>query len=154
MNKVILFFYIVFLTGFASYAQKNAISEKSGNPVFPGWYADPEAALFNNTYWIYPTYSAPYDKQVFFDAFSSTDLVNWKKHSDITDTSKIKWAYRAMWAPAVVEKDKKYYFFFGANDIQNDEQSGGIGIAIADKPEGPFKDYLGKPLAVSYTHLT
>jgi beta-xylosidase len=23
---------------------------------------------------------------------------------------------------------------------------GGIGVAVADKPEGPFKDYLGKPL--------
>ncbi|MEY2836113.1 MAG: hypothetical protein RLZZ557_1775, partial [Bacteroidota bacterium] len=40
----------------------------SGNPLFPGWYADPEAVIFDNTYWIYPTYSAPYDKQVFMDA--------------------------------------------------------------------------------------
>jgi len=146
MNKVIIFFYIVLFNGLTLYAQTKTTSQKSGNPLFPGWYADPEAALFNNTYWIYPTYSASYDKQVFFDAFSSSDLVNWIKHRDITDTSKIKWAHRAMWAPAIVEKDKKYYFFFGANDIQNDQQSGGIGIAIADKPEGPFKDYLGKPL--------
>jgi beta-xylosidase len=146
MNKVIIFFYIVLFNGLTLYAQTKTTSQKSGNPLFPGWYADPEAALFNNTYWIYPTYSASYDKQVFFDAFSSSDLVNWIKHRDITDTSKIKWAHRAMWAPAIVEKDKKYYLFFGANDIQNDQQSGGIGIAIADKPEGPFKDYLGKPL--------
>ena len=39
----------------------------SGNPVFEGWYADPEAHS-SRTYWIYPTYSAPYDKQMFFDA--------------------------------------------------------------------------------------
>jgi beta-xylosidase len=51
-----------------------------------------------------------------------------------------------MWAPAIVEKDNKYYFFFGANDIQNDQEVGGIGVAIADKPGGPYKDYLGKPL--------
>jgi len=51
-----------------------------------------------------------------------------------------------MWAPAIIEKNKKYYFFFGANDIQNDQQTGVIGVSIADKPEGPFKDYLGKPL--------
>jgi hypothetical protein len=38
----------------------------SGNPVFEGWYADPEAVIFGDTFWIYPTYSAPYDKQVFF----------------------------------------------------------------------------------------
>lgn len=51
-----------------------------------------------------------------------------------------------MWAPAIIQKGGKYYFFFGANDIQNNEQSGGIGVAVADKPEGPYKDYLGKPL--------
>ncbi len=50
--------------------------QSSGNPVFEGWYADPEAAVFGNEYWIYPTYSAPYEKQVFMDAFSSPDLIN------------------------------------------------------------------------------
>jgi beta-xylosidase len=118
----------------------------SGNPVFEGWYADPEGVIFGDTYWIYPTYSAPYDKQVFFDCFSSKDLVTWQKHSRILSTDDVKWARRAMWAPSVIEKDGKYYFFFGANDIQNDEAIGGIGVAVADKPSGPFKDYLGKPL--------
>ncbi len=51
-----------------------------------------------------------------------------------------------MWALAIVEKGGKYYMFFGANDIQSDKEHGGIGIAISDHPEGPFKDYLGKPL--------
>ena len=81
-----------------------------------------------------------------FDAFSSKDLVSWTKHPNILDTSSIQWARRAMWAPAVIEKNGKYYFFFSANDIQNGNQKGGIGIAIADQPAGPFKDYLGKPL--------
>lgn len=118
----------------------------SGNPIFPGWYADPEAVVFNNTYWVYPTYSAPYEKQVFMDAFSSTDLVNWKKHERIIDTSSIKWARRALWAPAAVKKGNQYFLFFAANDIQNNDEYGGIGVAVSDKPEGPFKDYLGKPL--------
>ena len=39
----------------------------SGNPVFPGWYADPEGIVFGDEYWIYPTYSAPYDEQTFMD---------------------------------------------------------------------------------------
>src|SRR5690606_37407037 len=112
----------------------------------PGWYADPEAVVFNNTYWVYPTYSAPYEKQVFMDAFSSTDLVNWKKHERIIDTSSIKWARRALWAPAAVKKGNQYFLFFAANDIQNNDEYGGIGVAVSDKPEGPFKDYLGKPL--------
>ncbi len=118
----------------------------SGNPVFQGWYADPEAAVFKKRYWIYPTYSAAYNEQVFFDAFSSADLVHWTKHPRILDTSNVKWARRAVWAPAIVNKDGKYYLFFGANDIQNDKEYGGIGVAVSDKPEGPFKDYLGKPL--------
>lgn len=128
------------------YAQKNKAAQKSGNPVFPGWYADPEGIIFNNTYWIYPTYSAPYDKQVFLDAFSSPDLIQWTKHSRIVDTSAIKWAKRALWAPAIVEKKNKYYLFFGANDIQSNQEKGGIGVAVADEPAGPFRDLLGKPL--------
>jgi beta-xylosidase len=118
----------------------------SGNPIFEGWYADPEGIIFDDKYWVYPTYSAPYDQQVFMDAFSSTDLVNWTKHERIVDTASVKWVKRAMWAPAILKKDSKYFLFFGGNDIQNDEEYGGIGIAVADKPEGPFKDYLGKPL--------
>ncbi|MGC4100795.1 glycoside hydrolase family 43 protein [Ferruginibacter sp.] len=124
----------------------HAQTATSGNPVLKGWYADPEAAIFNNQYWIYPTFSDKYNKQVFFDAFSSKDLVHWDTHHRILDTAAVKWAHRAMWAPAIVQKDKKYYFFFAANDIQNDNEKGGIGVAVADKPEGPFKDYLGKPL--------
>ena len=118
----------------------------SGNPIVNGWYADPEAAVFGKTYWVYPTYSAKYNEQVFLDAFSSPDLVNWTKHNRILDTAAVKWAKRAMWAPAITQKDGRYFLFFGANDIQNDSARGGIGIAVADKPEGPFKDYLGKPL--------
>lgn len=124
----------------------HAAEEKKGNPVFPGWYADPEGIIFGKTYWIFPTFSAPYDKQTHFDAFSSEDLVTWKKHERIFGNEEIKWAKRAMWAPSIIEKGGKYYFFFGANDIQNNEQHGGIGVAVADKPEGPYKDHLGKPL--------
>nr|WP_165041865.1 glycoside hydrolase family 43 protein [Dysgonomonas sp. ZJ709] len=118
----------------------------SGNPIAEGWYADPEGIIFGDKYWVYPTYSAPYDQQVFMDAFSSPDLVNWTKHERIIDTAAVKWVKRALWAPAIVEKDKRYYLFFGGNDIQSDNEYGGIGVAVSDKPEGPFKDHIGKPL--------
>ncbi|MBE7177121.1 MAG: family 43 glycosylhydrolase [Mucilaginibacter polytrichastri] len=134
-------FTLIFLS--PALAQKK---KTSGNPVFPGFYADPEGIVFDKTYWIYPTYSDLYEKQVFMDAFSSPDLVNWTKHPRIVDTTSIKWAKIAMWAPAIVKKDNKYYLFFAANDIQKDSEIGGIGVAVADKPEGPFKDLLGKPL--------
>ena len=102
----------------------------SGNPIFPGWYADPEGIVFGKRFWIYPTYSAPYNQQVFLDAFSSPDLVNWTKHSRILDTNAVTWAWRAMWAPAIVKNDGKYFLFFAANDIQNNGQVGGIGVAV------------------------
>lgn len=143
-NQAFLILYLFLVT--ISVEAQPTDTAKAGNPVFPGWYADPEGTIFENKYWIYPTYSAPYGKQVFLDAFSSPDLIQWTKHSHILDTASIKWAKRAMWAPSIIKKDKQYFLFFGANDIQSDAEKGGIGIAVADKPEGPFRDYLGKPL--------
>ncbi len=134
--------FFLFVTAVYSIAQ----IPTSGNPIIKGWYADPEAAIFKDRYWIYPTYSDKYEKQVFFDAFSSKNLVQWKTHHKILDTAAVKWARRAMWAPAIVQKDKQYFLFFAANDIQSNNEYGGIGVAVANKPEGPFKDYLGKPL--------
>lgn len=50
-----------------------------------------------------------------------------------------------MWAPAIVEKDGKYYLFFSANDVHEGE-TGGIGVAVSQQPEGPYRDALGRPL--------
>lgn len=58
----------------------------------------------------------------------------------------VKWAKYALWAPSVIQANGKYYLFFGANDIQNEKQKGGIGVAVSDSPAGPYKDALGKPL--------
>ncbi len=129
-----------------------ALRARAANPVLPGWYADPEVAVFGDRYWIYPTYSAPYDQQTFFDCFSSPDLVTWEKHGRILDTGRVTWARRAMWAPSIVENGGRYFLFFAANDIQSDEHPGGIGIAVADSPEGPFSDYLGAPLIDKFHH--
>ena len=127
-------------------AGASADARRSGNPILDGWYADPEARIFEGRYWIYPTYSAPYDEQLFLDAFSSTDLVSWTRHPRVLDVADVPWARRAVWAPSIVRKDDWYYLFFGANDIQNDQQVGGIGVARARHPAGPFHDYLGHPL--------
>ena len=126
---------------FTGWSQK----AKKGNPIFEGWYADPEAVVFGKTFWIYPTYSDKYEKQVFLDAFSSVDLQSWHKHTRIIDTAAIRWAKKAMWAPAIIQKDSNYYLFFSANDVHPGEV-GGIGVGIAKNPQGPFKDHLGKPL--------
>ena len=91
----------------------------SGNPVFEGWYADPEAIVYGNECWIFPTYSDFYEKQDHFDAFSSKDLVTWEKHPSVLKKEDISWAEKAMWAPSVIHSNGKYYLFFGANDIQS-----------------------------------
>ncbi len=142
------------------------------NPALPGWYADPEIRAFAGRYWIYPTYSdhdgtpdltkrftpeqekarkaksvrPSYLYQTFFNAFSSPDLVHWTKHPHVLDVTRIPWAYKAIWAPSVIEQGGRYYMFFSANDIQSDAEVGGIGLAVADRPEGPFRDAIGKPL--------
>ncbi len=146
------------------------------NPIVPGWYADPEIRVFGDRYWIYPTYSdhgetpdlsqhfneqqkklreqktvrPSYHFQTFFNVFSSPDLVNWTKHDHALDVENVSWAAYAVWAPSAIEKDGKYYLFFGANDIQSDDQLGGIGVAVSDRPEGPFKDAIGKPLVGAF----
>jgi beta-xylosidase len=150
-------------------AQKT--KEKAGNPVFDGWYADPEGIIFGDEYWIYPTMSGVYGKpdkpsklspqqieaqkktinkqyleQTYLDAFSSKDLVNWKKHPHVLDIKDVKWAAFSLWAPSIIKANNQYYLFFGANDIQSDDEYGGIGVAVSKKPGGPFKDALGKPL--------
>lgn len=174
MRNCLLFFVILFYTFYDLNAQ-NGEKEFSGNPIFKGWYADPEAIIFGDEYWIYPTFSDYYgderpsvprsDKQqelaqntisegykmqTFFDAFSSKDLVNWTKHPDVLDIRNISWASYSLWAPGIIEANDQYYLFFGANDIQNEEQLGGIGVATADNPAGPFKDAIGKPLIDSF----
>ena len=135
----------------------------SKNPIVDGWYADPEGIVFGNQYWIFPTFSAKYENQVFLDAFSSKDLVHWEKHKRVLDTSVIKWAKEAMWAPSIIEKNQRYYLFFSANDLQRpggpyweekdlNNHRGGIGVAVADAPEGPYKDHLGVPLINEFHH--
>ena len=140
MNKLFL------ITLFLSTAAVGLAQEtKSRNPIFEGWYADPEGVIWGKEYWIYPTYSAKFEEQTYMDAFSSKDLVTWQKHSHILDTSNVKWAKKALWAPSIIKKKNKYYLFFSANDVHEGEV-GGIGVAVSKKPDGPFVDAIGKPL--------
>lgn len=165
MKRKPVFFACLMLTASLSAQQGNVTS---GNPVFPGWYADPEGIVFDDTYWIYPTVSMlhgedtltyrkearrktrainpDYNQQTHLDAFSSKDLVHWTKHPSVLSIENVKWVEYAMWAPSIIRANGKYYLFFGGNDIQSDNEYGGIGVAVADRPEGPFKDALGKPL--------
>jgi len=70
---------------------------------------------------------------------SSSDMKNWTDHGSIfraaDDTT---WAKKT-WAPGAIERDGKYYLYFGNSGAS-------IGVVVGDSPVGPFKDVLGKPL--------
>lgn len=134
----------------ASAAVPDFDTAEAGNPIVDGWYADPDVAVYGDRYWVFPTTSRGYDEQTYLDAFSSTDLVHWEKHPRVLDIADIPWARRALWAPAPIERNGKYYLYFAANDIQSDEERGGIGVAVADRPQGPYRDALGGPLVSQF----
>lgn len=121
------------------------------NPITDGYYADPEARTYQGKHYVYVTRSfTEYKKQMNLDAFSSEDLIHWKKHESIIVMEDFPHIYQAVWAPTIIEKDKKYYLIFASNDIHTDDESGGLEIAVSDKPEGPFRGYLGKPLVKTF----
>lgn len=120
-------------------------AETGGNPIDDNWYADPEAVVYGDECWIFPTWSRPYEEQLHFDAFSSKDLVHWTKHENVLTQDNISWLRMALWAPSAICHNGKYYLFFGANDVHEGE-IGGIGVAVADAPQGPYADAIGGPL--------
>ncbi|MCC8246356.1 family 43 glycosylhydrolase [Saccharothrix luteola] len=124
----------------------------AGNPFADGWYADPDTIVHGDTYWVYPTTSKAYAEQTYLDAFSSTDLVHWTKHRDVLTTAAVSWARYALWAPAPIARNGRYYLYFAANDIQADSALGGIGVAVADHPAGPYRDAIGRPLIGRFHH--
>lgn len=117
------------------------------NPLVDGWYADPEARFYQGQAWIYATRSfSRFEDQLNLDAFSSTDLVHWTKHEAIVDMAGFPWVWQAVWAPTIAEHRGRYYLVFASNDIQKDGEVGGLEIAVADSPEGPFRAFLARPL--------
>ncbi|MFJ3668674.1 family 43 glycosylhydrolase [Streptomyces sp. NPDC090106] len=113
---------------------------RTRGPVLPGLLADPDVRFMDGGFWVYPTTDGfPGWGGTRFSAYSSPDLVNWTDHGVILDlAADISWADRYAWAPAIAERDGRYYLYFCA------EQQ--IGVAVADSPAGPFTDALGKPL--------
>ena len=131
----------------------------SGNPVINGCYADPQIRIYNGQYWIFPT-GNPFANCQSFDCFSSKDMVTWTRHKRILTDQSVKWVHKSLWAPDSLEKDGKYYLFFSGNDAYpidrkngnftpckpSEKKYGGIGVAVASSPEGPYRDLIGKPL--------
>ncbi len=120
------------------------------NPIITGQFtADPTARVFEGKIYMYPSHDIPsvithHDGSAWFSmpdyhVFSSEDLASWTDHGVILRQEDVPWgkpdAY-AMWAPDCVQKDGKYYFYFP--DAPAAGWGFGIGVAVSDKPAGPF----------------
>ena len=128
------------------------------NPVIRDQFtADPTARVFNNKVYLYPSHDivppagqrADWFCMADYHVFSSENLTEWTDHGVIVSQEQVAWGKPdgySMWAPDCVEKNgrsaegrlqgKKYYFYF-----PNGPKSGrgfAIGVATADRPEGPF----------------
>ena len=108
-------------------------------PIIEGYTADPHVVVFDGTYYVYPTSDKDEWQTTDFSSWSSQDLVHWKDEGMILDVTRdLKWAKIRGWAPAMIRRDAKYFFYFTA------EQK--IGVAVSDRPTGRVVDALGRPL--------
>jgi hypothetical protein len=121
------------------------------NPIIRDQFsADPTARVFNGKVYLYPSHDIPTPpgkklRENWFcmedyHVFSSENLTDWTDHGVIVTQTKVPWLTRInydMWAPDCVFKNDKYYFYFPVG--------GRIGVATADKPEGPYS-VLDKPV--------
>lgn len=81
--------------------------------------------------------------------YSSDDLVNWKHEGICYVPSDSTWTTDTFWAPEVYEHDGKFYMFHSSNWKENpngEEEIFRIGVAVADKPTGPFKEMYDQPI--------
>lgn len=129
--------------------------------LFPDDYmADPSVHVFNGRIYIYPSHDwecenvendngdqyVMKDMHVLsIDGDPMTGAVT--DHGKALDIADIPWAGRQLWDCDCAEKDGKYYLYFPLKD-KNDIFR--IGVAVADRPEGPFKP-MPDPIRGSYS---
>ncbi|KAH7309750.1 glycosyl hydrolase [Stachybotrys elegans] len=124
-------------------ALRSNLPEYTG-PVLPGYYADPNIAVFEGdcNYYIYATTDGTpgWSGQTFY-SWKSRDLVDWTRSEQPFLTldgadGNVPWAIGNAWAPTIVERDGTYYFYFSGRSATVDAIH--MGVATADSPEGPF----------------
>ncbi|MGZ5191388.1 MAG: family 43 glycosylhydrolase [Flavisolibacter sp.] len=126
---------------------------RAQNPIIRDQYsADPTAKVFGNKVYLFPSHDilATEGKgrvgwfcMEDYHVFSSSDLADWTDHGVIVQQNKVPWVRPdsySMWAPDCIEKNGKYYFYFPTSPKDTVTYGSGftIGVAIADKPEGPY----------------
>jgi beta-xylosidase len=153
-STLVIFFFINFFLQSATAQNSQTVAKQKNsfsNPL-KVQLGDPYVLHTNGTYYMYGTGGA--DKG--FAAYSSKDLVNWMKegqvyfHNNINGWSDPKASWDgAYWAPEVYEVKGKFYLFYSAQwkvNPTNEVENFRIGVAVADKPTGPFIDLTDKPI--------
>jgi hypothetical protein len=112
--------------------------------------ADPTARVFDGKIYVYPSHDIPSPverlKEWFcmgdYHVFSSENMVDWTDHGVIVSQENVPWVMPgsySMWAPDCVYRGGKYYFYFPSTPADTTQGRGfAIGVAISDKPYGPF----------------
>lgn len=126
---------------------------QSQNPLIRDQFtADPSARVFGDRIYVFPSHDilAAEGKgrpgwfcMEDYHVFSSADLTDWQDHGVIVTQNKVPWVRPdsySMWAPDCIARNGKYYFYFpsAAKDTIAFGRGFTIGVAVADKPEGPY----------------
>ena len=120
------------------------------NPIVQTWFTpDPAPMVHNDTVYLFTDHDeddAQYFKMKDWQLYSTTDMVNWTYRGTPISTETFQWAMQGdnAWASQAIERDGKWYWYICANDTI--KKLHGIGVAVADRPEGPYSDPLKKPL--------
>jgi len=117
------------------------------NPVVQTHYSpDPAPMVYKGTVYVYTGDDIPgfdFYYMTKWRVHSSTDMVNWTDHGSPISLESFSWARDRAWAAQCIERNGKFYWYICAQTVQNNMA---IGVAVSDKPTGPFRDALGKPL--------
>jgi GH43 family beta-xylosidase len=128
----------------------NAVAQ---NPIIRNQFsADPTARVFGDRVYIFPSHdilATPAKGRIDwfnmedYHVFSSSNLSDWADHGMIVHQDKVPWVKPdsySMWAPDCIFRNGKYYFYFptSARDTITYGRGFTIGVAVADKPEGPY----------------
>lgn len=117
------------------------------NPVLNADFPDPSVLLATDGYYYsYATQTRRAGQIVNFQVARSNNLVDWEYLGDAMPEKPV-WAASSQrfWAPDVSRHpDGRYLMYFSAQP--NNPQAGlCLGVAVAKRPEGPFRD-VGQPL--------
>lgn len=117
-----------------------------GNPLITHKHtADPAIMVLGDTLWMFTGFDEPGNKEGYhmpnWCVFSTTDMINWTEYPIPIHADDFKWndAHVSYAGHPIKGLDGKYYFYSSTNWC-------GIGVAVSNRPEGPYKDALGKPL--------